>query len=271
MEFLSSNDFFISEKSTIFIEQRRPPTDCVEFFSDFWEIMFVQNGTGIHILNDQAYLMNSGTVCFIRPGDHQFFEKVDQLTLINVLYRSPDSFLFLTDIARFLPNMNSQEHQTHWQLSHEDIQRAKIAIQGIAVLSTDTSTENIAAEEGLFLQLLVMLHGLCCQKPSDRDREHQLQSLMSWLQHNFNKNVDWSQLAKEFSIPLRTLHRQLKQSTGMTPHRYLMLLRLLEARKQLKQSTKTIEEIAHTCGFTNRSHFATLFRKHFSQSPKRFR
>lgn len=53
--------------------------------------------------NDQPYTLGSGPVCFSRGDDHHLFESVDRLNMINVLYHSPNGFLFLQDIAPFLP------------------------------------------------------------------------------------------------------------------------------------------------------------------------
>lgn len=110
-------------------------------------------------------------------------------------------------------------------------------------MSSNLSLENIAASKGQFLQLLIVLRQRRFQTHSDGNREKRLQDLLRWLQHNFSDNVDWVTLADQFQLPLCTLYRQLKQQTGMIPQSYFNRLRLLEARKQLKKSDKTITEI----------------------------
>ncbi len=271
MTLLCGDDFFASRDATVAIEPRHPQIDFPEHYHDFWEILLVESGSGIHVFNDQPYTLNSGTVCFVRADDHHLFENVDNLNLINVLYRSPSDFRFLADIGGFLPANNQPDWQVHWQINQAEMQRAKQFIASLAALSTDNSAENIAASEGQFLQLLIMLRQGCYQTGCNGNREQRLQSLLRWLQNNFSEEVDWTALADEFELPLRTLHRQLKQQTGMTPQRYLNRLRLLEARKQLQQSDKTITEIAHACGFSDSNHFSTQFRREFTCSPKMLR
>jgi AraC family transcriptional regulator len=39
----------------------------------------------------------------------------------------------------------------------------------------------------------------------------------------------------------------------------------------LRETDKTMLEIALTCGFGSASHFASAFRRHFSQSPTEYR
>ncbi|MEA9391699.1 HTH-type transcriptional activator RhaS [Acerihabitans sp. TG2] len=268
---LYAENFFSSEDATVTIEPRLPQVAFPEHYHDFWEILLVEKGSGIHVLNDQPYVLGSGSVCFIRADDHHLFENVDDLNLINILYRAPSKFHYLADISRFLPAKDAQGGQVNWQINHAGMQQAKRFIQTLTELTTDTSPEGIAASEGQFLQLLIMLRHSCFQAQGEGGGEARLQGLLSWLQHNFCNDVDWLVLAEQFSLPLRTLHRQLKQRTGMTPQRYLNRLRLLEARKRLQQSDKTITEIAHACGFSDSNHFSTQFRREFSHSPKTIR
>ncbi|TCL04616.1 HTH-type transcriptional activator RhaS [Sodalis ligni] len=271
MTLLCGEDFFISKDATVAIEPRWPQPAFPEHYHDFWEIVLVEKGSGIHVLNDQPYVLGSGTVCFIRADDHHLFENVDDLNLINVLYRSPHGFRYLADLSDFLPSRDLPDGQLSWQINHAQMQQAKQYIRALSDLMADISPENIAASEGQFLQLLIMLRNGCFQNRGDGNREQRLQGLLRWLQHNFCNDIDWMALAEQFSLPLRTLHRQLKQQTGMTPQRYLNRLRLLEARKQLQQSDKTITEIAHACGFSDSNHFSTQFRREFSLSPKTLR
>ncbi|MBN0386679.1 helix-turn-helix domain-containing protein, partial [Pseudomonas aeruginosa] len=75
------------------------------------------------------------------------------------------------------------------------------------------------------------------------------------------------------SLPeaLRTLHRQLKQQTGLTPQRYLNRVRLMKARHLLRHSDESVTDIAYRCGFGDSNHFSTLFRREFDWSPRDIR
>ena len=74
-----------------------------------------------------------------------------------------------------------------------------------------------------------------------------------------------------YPLSLRTLHRQLKQHTGLTPQRYLNRLRLIKARHLLRHSDHSVTEIAYRCGFGDINHFSTLFRREFNWSPRDIR
>ena len=95
--------------------------------------------------------------------------------------------------------------------------------------------------------------------------------LMAWLEDHFAEDVCWEEVAAQFSLSLRTLHRQLKQQTGLTPQRYLNRVRLMKARHLLRHSDDSVTDIAYRCGFGDSNHFSTLFRREFSWSPRDIR
>lgn len=69
--------------------------------------------------------------------------------------------------------------------------------------------EDIALHESVFMQLIVQLWQGCSAQIGD-DQEGRLRQLLDWLQDHYAESVEWSELADRFSLPLRTLHRQLK-------------------------------------------------------------
>ncbi|WP_409309190.1 HTH-type transcriptional activator RhaS [Pectobacterium sp. B1J-3] len=271
MTLLRGDDFFASRAVTVAVEPRTPQVAFPEHYHDFWEIVLVEQGSGVHVFNDQPYALSSGTVFFVRDNDRHLFENVEGLCLTNVLYRSPRGFRFLSDIASFLPYGPDGEWQGQWQVNTVGMQQLKQSLGKLAELAQSAQPEDIAASESLFLQILVLLRQRCFQTQGGDCQRQGIQSLLGWLQNNYSEDINWGELAERFALPLRTLHRQLKQHTGMTPQRYLNRLRLLEARRRLQQSDDSITTIAHACGFSDSNHFSTQFRKEFSLAPKSLR
>ncbi|SLM61637.1 MULTISPECIES: HTH-type transcriptional activator RhaS [Dickeya] len=271
MALLHGDEFFASQAATVAVEPRMPQGAFPEHYHDFWEIVLVEQGAGVHVFNDQPFALCSGAVFFVRDNDRHLFEQVESLHLTNVLYRSPRGFRFLSDIAPFLPYGANGEWLGQWQVNTATQQQVKQLIMQLAALSASDKAEHVATSESLFLQILVLLRQKCFRTEADGSEQQGIQALLGWLQHNFCDDVDWETLADRFSLSLRTLHRQLKQHTGMTPQRYLNRLRLLEARRRLQQSDDSITTIAHDCGFSDSNHFSTQFRKAFSLAPKALR
>lgn len=237
---------------------------------DFHEIVIVEQGSGIHVFNGHSQPLCSGCVCFVRNHDRHLYEQTDNLTLTNVLYRSPGSFRFLTGLQHLLPAEQDGEYPSHWRISNKVLAQTRQIIDGLVDAASPDDMARQAEQEMRFMQLLVLLRRGCCAAQG-HDQESRLRALLNWLADHYSEEIDWESLAERFSLPLRTLHRQLKQQTGTTPQRYLNRLRLLEARHLLRHSDMRVTDIAFHCGFGDSNHFSTLFKREFGHSPRTLR
>ena len=57
----------------------------------------------------------------------------------------------------------------------------------------------------------------------------------------------------------------------MTLSEYIMMYRLNTAGDLLRETNKSITEIAHACGFNNVSFFIREFKKDYSVTPNKYR
>lgn len=270
MTVLHSVDFFPSGHSPIAIEPRLPQAAFPEHHHDFHEIVIVEHGTGIHVFNGQPYTISGGTVCFVRDHDRHLYEHTDNLCLTNVLYRSPDAFQFLSGLNQLLPQEQDGYYPSHWRVNQQTLSQVRAIVSKIEALGEETDAHDVANREILFMQLLVLLRKSSLEEGKGNN-DARLNQLMLWLEDHFAEEICWESLAEQFTLSLRTLHRQLKHTTGLTPQRYLNRLRLIKARHMLRHSDESVTDIAFRCGFGDSNHFSTLFRREFNWSPRDIR
>jgi len=84
-----------------------------------------------------------------------------------------------------------------------------------------------------------------------------------------NPDVDVAWIARELNVSANYLTRAFK-TTGQTPMRYLMSVRLQLAEKLLIARNGRVKEIAFQCGFSSSSHFCSVFKREFGVSPLEF-
>ncbi|MCC3720401.1 HTH-type transcriptional activator RhaS [Rouxiella badensis] len=270
MTVLHSVDFFPAGGFSIAVEPRAPQGAFPEHHHDFHEIVLVEQGSGIHVLNGQPQTLCGGCVCFIRDHDRHLYEQTDNLHLTNVLYRGPDAFRFLSGLRDLLPQEKDGNYAALWRINNKVMAQAKALIDQLPRSATQFSLEQQAEQELRFMQLLVLLRqGRNTQE--DNGQESRLRHLLDWLNEHYSEEIDWDELANQFSLSLRTLHRQLKQQTGSTPQRYLNRLRLLQSRHLLRHSDMRVTDIAFHCGFGDSNHFSTLFKREFGYAPRNVR
>jgi LacI family transcriptional regulator len=78
-------------------------------------------------------------------------------------------------------------------------------------------------------------------------------------------------LLNHVSMSRRSLESQFVKATGKTPHAMIFEFRVTRVHQLLTQSDLTLEEIADACGFEHPEYMSVAFKKHFGQSPGRFR
>ena len=80
-----------------------------------------------------------------------------------------------------------------------------------------------------------------------------------------------SQLAEKLGCSPNYLSAVFRRDCGIGLKRYMLELRLEEARKLLPDSDFNISEIAQRCGFHDASHLGRMFRRRFGRSPSELR
>lgn len=78
-------------------------------------------------------------------------------------------------------------------------------------------------------------------------------------------------LAELAGMDLYRFVRGFKQSTGLSPHRYVLNARIEFAKELLRDRSLAITDVALRTGFATPSHFSVMFRRATKMAPRAFR
>jgi AraC-like DNA-binding protein len=78
-------------------------------------------------------------------------------------------------------------------------------------------------------------------------------------------------LAKEVSMSRSAFVERFTKLMGMPPIRYLTLWRLQTAKLHLRETQKTIAQLAHSIGYESEQAFSRAFKREFGLPPARWR
>jgi AraC family transcriptional regulator len=99
-----------------------------------------------------------------------------------------------------------------------------------------------------------------------------LRLVLAYVEDTLGQPIKLRELAALAGISARHFERAFRQSTGSSPHAYVMERRLLMARDLLiNQRELPIEQIALRLGFSGSSHFSSAFRRRTGFTPTDFR
>ena len=98
-----------------------------------------------------------------------------------------------------------------------------------------------------------------------------LRQITDWMAENVSEEFNLDRLAARAGLSKFYFNRLFKTAMGMSPSRYHINLRMDEAKRQLRETKKSIVTVALDVGYANPSHFAQLFRPETCLSPSDYR
>jgi AraC family transcriptional regulator len=100
---------------------------------------------------------------------------------------------------------------------------------------------------------------------------YRLKRVLDYIASSLDTDLSLSQLAAIASMSPHYFSELFKQSTGRSPHNYILLQRIERAKQGLRDPARSILDTALDAGFQNSSHFSRMFRKVAGTSPSKFR
>lgn len=106
---------------------------------------------------------------------------------------------------------------------------------------------------------------------NSRVRDRRVQIVRVFLESSFHLKLGLRQMGAEVNLSPWRLAHLFKSETGMTPQRYLTLVRLQRAKDQLVNSFLPIQQIGAAVGIPNPSHFTKSFKAAYGMTPVQYR
>ncbi len=83
----------------------------------------------------------------------------------------------------------------------------------------------------------------------------------------FGANITIEDICSEIHVSTFHFIRMFKQKTGISPHRYLLNVRIKKAEELLSTRRYSVSEVARLCGFVSIPHFSATFKEMTGYSP----
>ena len=99
----------------------------------------------------------------------------------------------------------------------------------------------------------------------------QLRKVEDYLHVNLAEEITVEALADQTGLSPFHFCRVFKQTTGMSPLRYVTRERIARAEQLMRETSRSLIEVGLEVGYTNPSHFAQVFRRMTGVTPSEFR
>lgn len=136
--------------------------------------------------------------------------------------------------------------------------------------------EHGACSTALLLALVINIFRLgespaSPQGQAQNRRSQQVKQFRELVEIHFRDHRPVSDYAEQLGMTLATLGRVCQEQLGMTALNVINARLMLEAKRELAYSSRSIKEIALDLGFSDEGYFSRFFRKHSGLAPSEFR
>jgi len=235
---------------------------------DFPEIFWIETGRARHSINGCEKRLDPGDLVFVRAPDRHVLAPYERsgFMLVNLAF-SPKVLADLltrhgTDLAPF-----------HDRSAPLPI-RQRLSTMQVRILSGEIATLARASRRRLALERFLLGLYSMFQPVSGAEPD----PLPEWLAQACERIQEASYFSEGAAGFVRAagrspehVARMVRARLGCTPSDYVNRIRMEHAARELKLSSRSINDIALECGIQDLSHFYALFRAAFHQTPRRFR
>lgn len=135
-------------------------------------------------------------------------------------------------------------------------------LQELMRLNAETYADTEVLTSGLLMNLLTMLLTVnSISEESDTALQAKLKTVLAHIDANFTSDIRLDELAHRFDISKYYLTREFKRAYGETIFQHIISLRINYAKRLLRFTDKSVEEISALCGFNDQSYFSKQFKK----------
>ena len=98
-----------------------------------------------------------------------------------------------------------------------------------------------------------------------------LKRVLEHIGDNLCSDLSLADLAAVAGMSAHHFAEMFRHSTGMLPHRYVLVQRIERAKQYLRDPARSVIDAGLDAGFGNPSHFARTFRRFVGTSPSQFK
>jgi AraC family transcriptional regulator len=99
----------------------------------------------------------------------------------------------------------------------------------------------------------------------------QLQRLTTFIQAHLDQSLTLEMLSRQIGFSPYHFARLFRQTTGESPHQFVLRQRLMAAKHLLKETDLPLADVALRVGIPNQSHFTQAFKRRLGVTPHAYR
>ena len=243
---------------------------------DFFHIVWVDRGTGLHIIDEVKYEVRPGTLFFMAPGQIHDFSLSDDAEGYTISFSSEFFALQLQD-KNMLTQIPVYDHDHRVHAVYTEGRPAQEIRRTLERLREEYENEGYRAQDVIrsYLFILLVQASRVAVPTMGMEVGSRAQLLFRRFKALLDEHFATVQQPEDYARLLRCTERALndaaRRCAGNTTAQLIRDRVILEAKRLLAHSGVQVAQVASELGFDDPAYFSRCFKKHTGRTPLEFR
>lgn len=257
----------------IFIDEKLPYVELrysnsnmhyKKHFHDTFSLGVNKKGASIYHNKGNSYELKENMLSIINPNVvHSCNSTKDVLNVYYMMYLN-------TNWCKEIQNIIDDKVEEFVNIPVDIIEDENIYNEYINLCEFVFSDNHILDKEDAIIDFFIKFFSLFLNKNENILVDKKFEEIISHLEKNYKENISIDELSKIFELNPFYIIRLFKSKINLTPHAYLLNLKINKAKELLKKDY-SIVDTALECGFFDQSHFHKNFLKIVACTPNEYK
>lgn len=236
------------------------------------EFVAIINGKQQYTVDGKNYLLYGGDIFMTYPyenhGNRNLPQDVSEFVWFQLDLSSPANFLGLPEpqCSFVYHRMLNYTRRTKKASSRE----LSLLLKTFQLFSSDEIQKQILGYS-YFLQFIMEI---LCTEDIFLEKEmysEEIQEAMTYIHEHLTEELQIEGIAEHCGLSSSRFKAKFKEELGITPHAYILSLKIDTAKILLTNPELSVTDIALRLNFASSNHFASVFKKYTGFTPTYFR
>jgi len=232
-----------------------------------YQLLYITDGNGVFTYGDnkESCLITEGKMFFLMPGVWHTYKPLENSGWNeywigfkgDIIQKIVDGNFFVNRPPVFNIGLNER-------------------IIDLYLKAIEIANEERAGYQQALAGIVMHILGLMYYRDKTRDFDNEeliskINKAKVIMHESIYQNMTAEDLAKNLNISYSGFRRAFKEFTGTSPSKYMLELKLNEAKLLLSTSSQSVKQISYSLNFDNPDYFPIFFKKRTGLSPVEYR
>lgn len=233
-----------------------------------YQLLYITNGNGVFTFgasNKQTCYITEGKMFFLMPGVWHTYKPIQKSGWNeywigfkgDIIDKIVEEGFFINRPPVFTIGLNER-------------------IVDLYLKAIEIANEERAGYQQALSGIVMHILGLMYYRDKTRDFQDEdliqkMNKAKVIMRESVYKNISAEDIAGELNISYSGFRRAFKEFTGTSPSKYMVELKLNEAKLLLSTTSQSVKEIAYSLNYENPDYFPVFFKKRMGMTPLEYR